>query len=131
MSIDFGFVKIRTVIMNFVLCIGIAYGVAAFLSGLAASFTLNSRDIVESVLLLFCGFLAILPIAILAIWKPKISVILLSICLVVIECSGLANDGWHGVVLVGRKLALQNIALLCGYAYVAFIRTKARTEGGA
>src|ERR1035438_3621785 len=76
MSIDFGFVKIRTGIMNFVLCIGIAYGVAAFLSGLAASFTLNSRDIVESVLLLFCGFLAILPIAILAIWKPKISVIL-------------------------------------------------------
>ena len=131
MSLEFGFVKMRTVIMKSILSLGIAYGVAAFLFGLAASFTLNSRDIVESVLLLLCGFLAILPIAILAIWKPKISVLLLSICLAVIECSGLANDGWRGVVLVGRKLALQNIALLCGYAYVSFIRSKARTEDGA
>jgi len=131
MSLDFGFVKVRTIIVNSVLSIGIAYGVAAFLFGLAASFTLNSRDIVESLLLLFCGFLAILPIAILAIWKPKISVVLLAICLAVIECSGLANDGWRGVVLVGRELALQNIAMLCGYAYVAVIRSKARTEDGA
>jgi hypothetical protein len=121
----------RTIVIRFVLSIGIAYGVAAFLFGLAGSFTLNSRDLVESVLLLLCGFLATLPIAILAIWKPSISAVLLSICLVVIECSGLANDGWHGAVLVGRKLALQNIVLVVGYAYIAFVRSKTRTEDSA
>gem|GEM_PF-6992617 len=125
---NYGFAKTRTVIVYSILSIGIVYGIAVFFFGLAASFTLNSRDLIESTLLLFCGFLAILPIAILAIWKPKISAIFLSICIVIIECSGFANDGWRGVVWAGRKLVPQDIALLIGYAYIAFIRSRAVTR---
>ena len=102
-----------------VLVLGVIYGTVAFVIGIAASFTLNGIDLVESFVVLVMGFLAILPIAIAAIWKPRASAVLVAICLLGVECAGYANDGFRGVVLVAEKLALPDFLLICGYAFVA------------
>jgi hypothetical protein len=102
-----------------VLVIGVIYGSVTFLIGIAASFTLNGRDIFESLIGIVFGFLAILPIAIAAIWKPRVSAALVAICFIGVECAGLSNDGVRGAVLVAEKLALPDVLLICGYAFVA------------
>jgi hypothetical protein len=109
----------KALIANIVLVLGVIYGSVAFLIGVAASFTLNGRDFIESLIGLVMGFLAILPIAILAIWKPRSAAILLAICLIAVECAGFANDGVRGAILVAEKLALPDVLLICGYAFVA------------
>ena len=115
----------NSLVRTSILTLGIAWGVVAFLMGVAGSFTLNSIDLAESLLLLLCGFLAVLPIAITAIWKPKLSATLLAACFLIVECIALAKGGWPGAVVVSRKLALPNIVLACGYAYLVSIRARA------
>jgi hypothetical protein len=93
---------------------------ARFLAGLASSFTIGSTDVVRSFLGVIFGFLVILPIAIVAIWKPKISVVLLAICLVTVEVLGFTWYGMQGILLAVEKLTYPHISLICGYAYVAW-----------
>lgn len=120
----------KALIANAVLVLGVIYGSVAFLIGIVASFTLDGRDIIESLIGLVMGFIAILPIAIAAIWKPRISAVLLSICLIAVECAGFANDGIRGAVLVAEKLALPDVLLILGYAFVASSDTWKRSNGG-
>jgi len=112
----------RVLIANAVLVIGVIYGSVIFLIGLAGSFTLNGIDFAESLVALLMGFMAVLPIAIAAFWKPGTSAVLLSICLIAAECLGCANDGLRGAILVAEKLALQDVLLICGYGFVASTR---------
>jgi hypothetical protein len=109
----------RVLIANAVLVLGVIYGSVAFLIGVAASFTLNGKDFIESLIGLVMGFLAILPITIAAIWKPRTSALLVAICLIGVECAGFSNDGLRGVALVAYKLAVPDLLLICGYTFVA------------
>ena len=120
----------KALIANAVLVLGVIYGSVAFLIGIAASFTLNGRDIIESLIGIVMGFIAILPIGIAAIWKPRSSAGLLAICFIAVECAGFANDGIRGVVLVAEKLALPGVLLICGYAFVASTSTWKQSNGG-
>jgi len=111
-----------------VLILGVLYSVVAFVIGAAASFDLNGKDLIESLVGLVMGFLAILPISIAAIWKPRASAILVAICFIGVECAGFSNDGVRGIVLVAEKLALPDVLLICGYAYVASINIWKRSD---
>ena len=113
--------ELNEMLTTAVLTIGIAWGIAAFLIGLGASFTFNEIDLVDSLLILIFGFLIILPAAITAVWKPKFSAILLTISFVLVEFAGVANDGLRGAYLAGKKF-LPNLILACAYAYVASVR---------
>jgi hypothetical protein len=105
--------------------LGVLWGVISLLRGLDASFTLNSTGVslVKDLVALRFGFFIILPLAITAIWKPWISTAFLVVSLILVEIVGFSDDGLHGVYLVGKKLVL-TLVLACGYAYVAFVRSK-------
>src|SRR5580700_4357838 len=87
---------ISTTILTF----GIGWGVVTFFQGLAASFTVNSIRLVESIIAVIFGFLIILPIAIIAVWWPKASTVLLALSFILVEISGFADDGVRGIFLV-------------------------------
>jgi hypothetical protein len=108
-----------------VLILGVLWGVISLLRGLGASFTLNSTGVslVKDLVALGFGFFIILPLAIAAIWKPWIAAAFLAVSFILVEIVGFSDDGLHGVYLVGRKLVL-TLVLACGYAYVAFARSK-------
>jgi hypothetical protein len=104
--------------------LGIIWGLVDFLFGLASSFTLNGNDFVAWLLALFLGFLAVLPVAILAAWSPTTSAALLLVCVVVVECVGFAVGGFRRAAGMGLTLALPDIVLICGYVYVGRARRK-------
>jgi hypothetical protein len=105
--------------------IGIAWGMVAFVVGLGSAIASPFGNVIWSLIVLIFGFLIILPIAITAIWKPKLSASLLVLSFFLFECGGFADDGLRGVLLYAKKLALPNILLVCGYAYAASVRAKA------
>jgi hypothetical protein len=70
-----------------------------------------------------CGFFVILPLAITAIWKPRISAAFLVVSFIAVEIVGFSDEGLHGVYLVGKKLVF-TLVLAFGYAYVSFARSK-------
>ena len=118
----------RAISTTVIFTIGIAWGVFAFLRGLAGSFTLNSigLSLIKDLAALMFGFLLILPITIAAIWKPKISAALLALSFFAVDCVVFADDGLHGMVLVAKKLGLPTIWLVCGYIYAASVQAKAQ-----
>lgn len=109
----------------FVFFLGVLWGVISLLRGLGASFTLNSTGVIllKDLVALGFGFFIILPLAITAIWKPWISAAFLALSFILVEIVGFSDDGLQGVYLVGKKLVL-TLVLACGYAYVAFVRSK-------
>jgi hypothetical protein len=111
---------ISTTILTF----GIGWGVVTFFQGLAASFTVNSIRLVESIIAVIFGFLIILPIAIIAVWWPKASTVLLALSFILVEISGFADDGVRGIFLVAKKVALPDLLLMLAYAYLAFLKRK-------
>ncbi len=111
-----------------IFAIGIAWGVVAFFVGLIGSFTLSSRDSIESIIVLIFGILMILPITIVAIWKPKTSAVLLAFSFLLVEYGVFALYGLHAVLVVALKPELPNILLVCGYLYAASVRAKEPTR---
>jgi hypothetical protein len=108
--------------------IGIAWGAVTFLIGLAGSFTLSSRDSVESIIVLVFGILIILPITIAAIWKPKTSAVLLALSFLLVEYGVFAVYGLHAALVAALKMELPNILMVCGYLYAASVQAKRRQE---
>lgn len=113
-----------------ILYLGIVWGIASLLIGLAASFTLNDNRLFESLLALVCGFVMPLPMAILAMRKPAISAIVLLTCLALLEGLGARTHGLRGVVLVAQRFAIQNIAFAWGYVYIWASRGTKRAGDG-
>jgi hypothetical protein len=109
-----------------IFAVGIAWGVVAFLIGLAGSFTLNSIHLVANLVGLILGLITILPITIAAIWKPKISAVLLVLSFFLFEYGVFAVEGLRTVLQVALMLGLPNIALACGYLYAASVQAKER-----
>jgi hypothetical protein len=111
----------------FIFLVGIVWGVVSLFRGLAGSFTLNSTGVslVKDLVALVFGFLIVLPLAVTAFWKPKISAGLLVLSFVLVEIVGFSDEGLQGVYLVGKKLIL-TLVLACGYAYVGFSRSKSQ-----
>jgi uncharacterized membrane protein len=109
----------------FIFLVGIVWGVVSLFLGLAGSFTLNSTGVslVKDLVALGFGFFIVLPLAIAAFWKPKISAGLLVLSFVLVEIVGFSDEGLQGVYLVGKKL-IPTLVLACGYAYVGFSRSK-------
>jgi hypothetical protein len=62
---------------------GIAWGLFYFGFGAVKSFTMNSNDTWASVALLFGLFLLPLPIAVMAVWRPKLAAKALFVCVAV------------------------------------------------
>jgi hypothetical protein len=104
---------------TFIFTMGIFWGVVDFFLGLAGSFTVNSIRLFESLMVLVFGFLLILPISIMAIWKPRLAAAALALSFFLVEAVGLADDGLRGVYLFGKKLGVPTLLLACGYAYLA------------
>jgi hypothetical protein len=109
----------------FIFLMGIVWGVVSLFRGLAGSFTLNSTGVslLKDLVALGFGFFIVLPLAITAFWWPKISAGLLVLSFVLVEIVGFSDEGLQGVYLVGKKLIL-TLVLACGYAYIAFFRSK-------
>lgn len=105
--------------------VGVLWGVISLLRGLGAGFTLNSTGVslVKDLVALGFGFFIILPLAITAVWKPRISAVFLVLSIILVEIVGFSDEGLHGVYLVGKKL-VPTLVLACGYAYVAYARSK-------
>lgn len=108
--------------------LGIAWGVVAFLLGLAGSFTLNSIHLIASLIVLIIGFLMVLPITILAIWKPKISAAFLTLSFLLLECAIYAIFGLSAVLRLALIEGIPYAALASGYLYVASVQDKARPK---
>jgi hypothetical protein len=62
---------------------GVAWGLFYFGVGALKSFTMNSNDTWASVALFFGLFLFPLPIAVMAIWRPKLAAKALFVCVAV------------------------------------------------
>jgi hypothetical protein len=109
----------------FIFLVGIVWGVVSLFRGLAGSFTLNSTGVslLKDLVVLAFGFFIVLPLAITACWWPKLSACLLVLSFVFVEIVGLSDEGLQGAYLVGKKLIL-TLVLACGYAYIAFFRSK-------
>jgi hypothetical protein len=101
----------------FIFLVGIVWGVVSLFRGLTRSFTLNSTGVslVKDLVALGFGFFIVLPLAIAAFWKPKISADLLVLSFVLVEMVGFSDEGLQGVYLVGKKLIL-TLVLACGSA---------------
>jgi len=109
----------------FIFLVGIVWGVVSLFRGLAGGFTLNSTGVslLKDLVALGFGCFLVLPLAITAFWWPKISAALLALSFVLVEIVGFSDEGLQGVYLVGKRLIL-TLVLSCGYAYIAFLRSK-------
>jgi hypothetical protein len=76
-----------------ILILGVVWGIASLLIGVAASFTLNDSRLFEALLALVCGFAVPLPTALLAMRRPAVSAIVLRICLALLEALGAYMEG--------------------------------------
>ena len=69
------------------------WGVILFLLGLASSMTMNDKDLLLSVIILLFVFMLVLPITILAIWKPSVSSLLLTVCFLMSQSAAMFKGG--------------------------------------
>ena len=107
---------------------GVAWGVIDFFLGLAGGFTVNSIRLFESLMVLIFGFLIVLPVSIMAFWKPRLAAAALILSFFLVEVVGFADDRMRGVYLVGKKLGLPTLLLACGYAYVVSVHARLRSR---
>jgi hypothetical protein len=111
-----------------ILVLGIIWGIASLLVGLAASFVLNDIDLPKSLLVLFAAFLAPLAAAILAIWRPWLASIVLVISILLLQGLGILSDGLAGVIPITRRFGAQSILFICGYLFVAHLKGKVQAS---
>lgn len=101
--------------------IGIAWGVLLFGIGVIGSFTFNSVHLISSLLVLVFGFLIILPITIVAFWRPKMAAIAVTVAFVITVCSVWAAGTARDAAKVGSKLIIPDAMLVCGYGFLSYV----------
>ncbi|MDR3412320.1 MAG: hypothetical protein P4L87_15500 [Formivibrio sp.] len=74
--------------MKYLKVAGVAWGLIYFVMGAIFSFTLGSNDFGSGVALFLSTYFLSLPIAILAVWFPRIAHTALLICLQLVLCAG-------------------------------------------
>ena|ERR1700685_1132122 len=120
---------VKDIARPLILLLGVFWSWIAFQRALPGIFTLSGRDLPESLIAIFFGFLAVLPAAIIALWRPMISAVLLTAGFLLIELLALAEYGFHDASEVAVKL-LPNLLLALGYSYLAYSRPRPpRVEG--
>lgn len=106
--------------------LGAAWGVILFLLGLANSFSIGGPNFIAGMVELVFGFLMVLPITIMAYWRPRVAAASLLIAFIVLECAVFTSDGLRVGSLVGLIIGLPNTALIWGYIYGASVRSKSQ-----
>lgn len=99
--------------------IGAVWGTAMFVLGLASSFSLRSTDASAEMLGLIFGFILVLPISVVAFWKPKAAAVALMIDFILFECTVAAHGGASDAIQTLWRLGLPTFALAFGYLYIA------------
>jgi len=116
---------------------GVAWGLFYFGVGALKSFTMNSNDTWASVALFFGLFLLPLPIAVMAIWRPKLAAKALFVCVAVNVFAMAAvvvarhtyplSDMGHFAVFI----ALYDFPhLVFGVSYIRFGRASKNADSG-
>lgn len=103
--------------------LGIAWGVISLRQALPAAFTLSETRLLGDVTVLLFGFFAVLPTAIMAFWRPKLSAVLLAAGFCLAEIALLINYGFRDARILGEQLS-PNLALALGYAYLSFSKRR-------
>jgi hypothetical protein len=111
-------------LVNIILTFGLVWGVATLLWGLGGSFVLGSTNFYAGLVGIIFGYLIVLPLAIVAFWRPKISAACLLISFLVLECSVFTAAGIRSVLVGTLVMGLPTAALAWGYTYVARVRQK-------
>lgn len=80
---------------RFAVAAGIVYGVFLLMLAFWTSFSLTGTDLFASAVFLLLGLSSVLPLCVLAIYRPRTSSVALLICFSVALYSLLSSESWH------------------------------------
>ena len=104
--------------------LGVLWGIVMFRWGLGGWFTIPARELVWGILGVIFGYLIVLPITIMAYWRPKMAAICLSISFLILETAVAATAGLRVSLLGGLLLLAPTVILIFGYMYMASVGTE-------
>jgi len=106
-----------------ILLLGIAWGAISLRQALPAAFTLRETRLLGDLTVLLFGFFAVLPTAIMAFWRPKLSAVLLAAGFCLAEIALVIDYGPRDAWVLGEQLS-PNLLLALGYAYLVYSKSR-------
>ena len=116
-------------LVNVILTAGIGWGALTFLWGLISSFVFRGPDILSGLVALVFGYFAVLPITIMAFWRPRPSSVCLLFSFLVLVSALLRVAPFRYVIGGALVMGVPTATLALGYSYVARARTRIDAKG--
>ncbi len=111
---------------NVIWALGVGWGITTFFLGLVGGFRVGPPGFIWGLLAIVFGYLIVLPITIMAYWRPRAAGLGLFISFLFLESSVAASSGLRVAFLGGLIMAVPTGALIWGYVYIASVRTKSQ-----